>query len=454
MNRCIRFVLHSSRNSAALLRPLLLLFLLSFFGCGGGGGSNSGSGQQLGGFLSPVSNSFFGLAFKDPCSITNTGPTGPCGNPEFHSFPSVPFGWARSLGSGEMNMKWSDIVQCDPTGKVCPVAGSGCSKDGLSAGGAQCPAAELVANCQPNLLAPDDPTNCAYNWATFDYWTIMYNAHGIDWMFTPYNTPDYLSVRGSRCTGPGQADFGPDATCLAAADVCQNQIGLMWGCDPPFDIDFYPGSGFADGTNQNYINFVSALGLHAFNNFESVKYWEIWTEPDSCSSWNHSDQSGTDCTKLNPGGGPSFGTVYHFARMATDTKSAIAPFLKGVKIVSPSFASVVTNSSYLGYMLSIGPTAFDSIGYHGDFFGPTGCPNQCPVPEMEVADWKAVLDAAIVAGIPTKSGIDTQFSWGPASNVVDPDMRIALLARSFLLQESYYPQLARAFWVGRTIPWI
>lgn len=440
---------------AAFLQFTMILGVVCLSGCGGSGGSGLGSepGRPATPFPEPIAKSFYGLAFQNACSITNNGPNGPCGNPEFHSFPGEPFGWASSVNSGANNMKWSDVVQCDPTGSVCPIAGSGCSKTGLGPNGQPCPTADLVPDCQPNALAPYDPMNCAYAWGTFDFWTIMYNAHGINWMYVPYFTPDYLSVRGSRCTGPGQADFGADATCLAVADVCQNQPGFMWGCDPPYDIDLMPGSGLADGSDLNYINFVSALAQHIFNSFETISYWNVWNQPDICSQWNHNDQMGVDCTRLNPGGGPSFGTNLQFIRMASDARTTFPLYsVKGVKIVSPSFADVVSSGSYLESLLAEGPSAFDSIGYHGYFTDGAGCPSHCPVPELEVVQWNAVINAAILAGIPNKTALDTAFSWGPTSNIVDPDMRISFVTRSFLLQQSNFPQLARALWVGEDFP--
>src|ERR1700693_600365 len=136
--------------------------------------------------------SFYGFTINDPCSISNTRPDGSsCSNTESHSFPGLPLTWSRSLG--ESYIKWSDIVQCDPTGSVCPEPGSGCSKDGLGSGGAPCPDGELVANCVPNAKSPDDPTNCAYFWVTFDFFANQFTAHSVDFMYDAYYTPDYLS---------------------------------------------------------------------------------------------------------------------------------------------------------------------------------------------------------------------------------------------------------------------
>ncbi len=426
--------------------PLLLIVsVVCLVGCGGG---RFGSGDTI--LVSTIPSSFFGFEIQNPCSISNTSPAGECANPELHNYPGLPFAWARSIAPG--NLKWSDLEQCDPTGEVCPIAGSGCSKDGLGVNGQPCPTADLIPNCHPSSLQPGDPNNCAYNWTNFDFWISIFNAHGTDWMYTAYYTPDYLSVRGSRCTEAGQADFGPDATCLGAADVCQNKTGLMWGCDPPFDVDAIPGSGLADGTDQNYMWFVSAVAQHMENEFETLKYWEVWNQPDVCSEWNHNDQPGTDCTVLNPGGGPSFGTVTQLVRLATDARAIFPLFVSGVKISSPAIADAVADAGYMQQLLSVNTAAFDYIDYDAYFSVGPGCPSQCPVPEMETVQWAAVEVSVNEVGLTTKPILDTEFSWGATTDVTDPDMRAAFAARSHILQESYYPLLVRVSWYGEDFP--
>jgi hypothetical protein len=438
-SRILTFVWLSSLSMAACLT-----------GCGGGGGGSNVPPSELPPALPTVPSSFFGFSIQNPCSISNTGVTGTCSNPEIHSFPGLPLTWAGSLAPG--NLKWSDIVQCDPTGSVCPVAGSGCSKAGVGPDGKPCPTADLVANCHPDSVGPDEPANCAYVWSAFDFWTGTYNAHGVDWMYAAYYTPDYLSIRGSRCTGSGQADFGPDETCVGKADVCQNQPGLMWGCDPPSDIDAIPGSGLADGTDQNYMWFVTAMMAHMQPKFEVIKYWEDWNEPDTCDEWNHNDQPGVNCAGQNPGGGPSDGTTAQLVRLATDARTIIPTFLSGVKVISPPIANVINDAAYMQQLLTLGGSAFDDIGYHGYFSNGVGCPSQCPVPELAVDQWTAILNSVNIVGVPTKSVLNTEFSWGPTSNVIEPDMRIAYAARSYVLQESYYPRLARVNWLGEDYP--
>ena len=392
-----------------------------------------------------ISAAFYGFTVNKACSISDTGPTGTnCNNPESHSFPGLPFGFSRSLGSGDLT--WSALVRCDPTGSVCGVPGTGCSPSGA---GTSC---QTVAGCAPNTLLPTDPNNCAYDWTGFDFWTKLYNSHSVEWMYDAYYTPDYLSVRGSRCTGAGTADFGPDATCVGAADPCK---GLKaWGCDPPADIDITPGSGLADGTDQNYKWFVTALLAHmaATTPVEHIEYWEIWNEPNICFEWNHSDETGMDCPTLQ--GGPSTGSAAQLARMAQDARGILP---SSVKITTPPVTDAGAMKNYLSKILAAtGASSFDVIGFHGYFNanipGGGGCPSTCPTPEAFLPEWSALASVMASAGVTAKPAMDTEFSWGESSNVTDPDMRAAFAARSYLLHESEYPALARVNWYGEDFP--
>jgi hypothetical protein len=435
---------------------MVSVMLLLLAGCAGISQSGTVSGsppttQSPG--LNAIPLSFFGFIVNQQCSISDTAADGsPCNNLEPHSSPGLPLGWSRSLGPGQM--KWSELAKCDPTGSVCPVPGSGCGKAGEGPNGLPCPSKQLVEGCVPNANAPDDPSNCAYVWGTFDFWTKLFNSHQIDWMYTAFYTPDYLSVRGSRCTGPGKADFGADPTCVGAADVCGGQWGFKWGCDPPADIDAVPGSGLADGTNQNFKWFATAFMKHLQQTGEHVEYWEAWNEPENCEEWNHRDQPNTNCPALNPGGGPSTGTYPQLLRLTQDARTIVGKSAPNVLFTSPAMvADGNAYQTYLPTILKSGGRLFDMIAFHGYYnSGPPGCPANCPVPEHWVKVWNGLTTAIATAGQPSKPVVDTEFNWGPRNNVIDPDMRAAHTARIYLLQESYYPTLSRVSWFGEDFP--
>lgn len=440
------------RSNAAPAIGLCVASVLILFLVGCGGSSTGGTTPNFPIVQAEIPASFFGFTINKPCNVADVNTAGsPCDNTESHGFPGLPLTWSRSLD--EDSLKWSDIALCDPTGSVCPKAGSGCSKDGLGLNGAPCPATALIPNCVPDALAPDDPTNCAYTWAIFDFWNPKFAAHNVDWMYTAFFTPDYLSIRGSRCVSAGQADFGPDATCVGTPDVCLNLPLQEWGCDPPSDIDATPGSGAADGSDQNLIWFITAMMKHMQANSEKLKYWEVWNEPDDCEQWNHMQPGASvTCAETNFSGGPSDGTTAQLVRMATDARSIIPKYLSGVLISSPPIAGVYENSNYMYTILKGGGSAFDVVGFHGYFSGPTGCPSQCPVPELLQNILPAAYGAVNTAGDITKPVLDTEFSWGAKTNVTNLDMRIAFTARSYILQEADYPFITRVNWFVEDAP--
>jgi hypothetical protein len=230
----------------------------------------SGTGVTV--VLAPIPLSFFGFTVNSGCDISNQRPTNSalnCNNPESHSLPGLPFTWSRSLGSS--TEKWGDLVQCDPTGSVCPKAGHGCDKNGIGANGVACSASLLVTGCQPNLKLPTDPTNCAYYWTQFDFFTQLYNAGNVDWMYDLAITPDYLSVEGSRCTGVGQGNNGPDPTCVYMANSnCSGTGAADGGCLQPYDTDSVPGNGDGKGSDQQLIYFLTAFMTHLAINSEHI----------------------------------------------------------------------------------------------------------------------------------------------------------------------------------------
>jgi hypothetical protein len=139
-------VIRSGATVPGLLGAIALTSCL--LGCGGGSSSATQATPPA-----PAQNaipaSFYGFTINKSCSISDTDALGtPCANPGHHSFPGLPFTWSRSLGTSKI--RWSDLVRCDPAGRVCPIPGSGCSNDGK---GTNC---QLVPNCQPSSAASDD----------------------------------------------------------------------------------------------------------------------------------------------------------------------------------------------------------------------------------------------------------------------------------------------------------
>jgi hypothetical protein len=135
--------------------------------------------------------------------------------------------------------------------------------------------------------------------------------------------------------------------------------------------------------------------------------------------------------------------------MAQDARSILP---SSVSISTPPVTDPAAINKYLAPILAKNSSVFDVIGFHGYFNTHTGCPTSCPSPEAFVPEWSALRGVMTTAGVATKPAINTEFSWGANSNVTDPDMRAAFAARTYLLQESVYPALARVDWYGEDFP--
>jgi hypothetical protein len=143
--------------------------------------------------------------------------------------------------------------------------------------------------------------------------------------------------------------------------------------------------------------------------------------------------------------------------MARDARTIIPTFDSSVLISSPALVGMqgAKNAAYMNKILTLGGGAlFDLIGFHGYYTQGTGggCPANCPVPENWLAQWNNVVNVMNATGQSSKPALNTEYSWGAQTNVTDPDMRAAHVARLFLLQESYYPALARENWYAEDFP--
>jgi hypothetical protein len=268
-----------------------------------------------------------------------------------------------------------------------------------------------------------DPGNSCYHWGhnredgDFDKVINDSAAHGVDVMFTVYDTPGWISNRGERCRAKGV----PDANCAGPADVdCgRNSIGL---CDPPADVDAVVGSGEGDGSDKTFKDFVTAV---ATRYGKKIKYWEMWNEAPNIRSAN-----------------PEFWTFKQWARMTKD-------FHDAVKAVNPDAVILAANTCHCwphgsadfedwteGYFAALdkyGPSIVDGITFHGYF----------PRPERNVDIVHMLTDImnkhASVRGKPI---YDSEDAW-PGGDVFmrpngkpDWDMRSAWMARSFILTAS------------------
>jgi hypothetical protein len=248
--------------------------------------------------------------------------------------------------------------------------------------------------------------------------------------------------------------------------------------------------------------FAHMHNFYGTNSSETIQYVEIGNEPNHCQEWFHKDgiAAGSDSGPCAPDGSinpPA--TAKDLVREAADVRAIANSSTLNQTGVVPKIVSggLVGDGSFEGYMSTIlndmwnmnipggsGGTTnqFDLYGFHG-YYTPaipsssnfgfcTNDPasggtvlNNCPVPETFTQVWQGffwTLTNAITCGTLTTCDpyynkntmtgllptIDTEFSWGDGTNVVNGDQRAALAARSYILQAEFYPEISQVGWYG------
>jgi len=208
--------------------------------------------------------------------------------------------------------------------------------------------------------------------------------------------------------------------------TCQHGSWPAGSCDAPSDV-----APDGSGTDQIWQNFVTAIVNH--NNQSATAHitaWEIWNEPTIPAEWN--------------------GTVQQLARMAQDACKIIRASDPSALITTPTPVPTAGLPA-AAWMTQYIATAqvFSS--------------SQCPAPAADVITFHGYLSAAGVTQpekiIDTVAGMistlsttgltnlpiwDTESDWGKNSDLPDPDLEAAFLARFFLLQ--YSTGAARLYW--------
>ncbi len=124
-----------------------------------------------------------------------------------------------------------------------------------------------------------------YDWSTLDSWIADAATHNDQLIYVFGMTPTWASSKPK------------DTTCDYGAGFC----------DPPNDLN-------ADGTgtDQHFINFVTAIAKHA----PTITYWEMWNTPHDIYQWT--------------------GTNAQLVRMVQDANTYIKKYIPGAKIISPA----------------------------------------------------------------------------------------------------------------------
>lgn len=230
-------------------------------------------------------------------------------------------------------------------------------------------------------------TDGQYTWTALDKFVNNAKAHGVDLIYTFLGVPQWASSNPS------------DSTCSSWAG----------SCDPPNDLN-----SDGTGTNAHWNIFVAAIANHVGT---SVKYWELWNEPNVLSYANKKTW-----------------TTAQWIRMAADARQIILGINPNAVIVSPGIAS---GTSWLTNFLAAGGGNYvDIIGFHG-YSNP---------PESVLPLITSVQSAMGAGGVGSLPLWDTEASWGLDTALPDLDMQAGSVARLHLLQAAN--GVSRFYWYG------
>jgi hypothetical protein len=198
--------------------------------------------------------------------------------------------------------------------------------------------------------------------------------------------------------------------------ICVSKYSPPGSCDAPYDLN-------ADGTGTDMIwqEFVTAVVTHAAG---KIHYWEVWNEPDVPMEWN--------------------GTMAQMARMAKDAYTIIKAIDPSALVTTPTPVNAAPGQSiniWLPKYLGTGGAAYaDIVSFHG-YVNPS-LPGQSAESEVNVVNGiKGMVAGTALASKPIW---DTEGAWGNNTNLPEPELQAAFLARVYLLQWSL--GVSRFYW--------
>lgn len=304
------------------------------------------------------------------------------------------------------------------------------------------------SNISSARWATIDQGNGVYDFRTLDYFLQEFYANGIgDVVYTIGQVPEYASSNPN------------DTTCDFAVSP-----GNLGGCDLPNDIN-----SDGSGTNQTYINFVTAIAQHVndptfLQTHAHIQYWEPWNE------WYRNKVVNGDNAFPLYSVNASYAQI---VRMTEDVRCVITgtgsvngspctatPIDPTAKIVSPSdggncCGSEAVFQNFL-YCNGTGPNAplspcttgsrgsaaVDVINSH--FYEPDpSTPEDLP---GDVALYTSVLSATDQ----TKPMWSDEGGWGKDDIVSDPDIQASWVARYYLM--GWSAGLSRLYWFAYDNP--
>ncbi len=242
-----------------------------------------------------------------------------------------------------------------------------------------------------------NPAQGVYDWTQLDSWFAIAAANKkTDLIYTFGVVPQWAS------SDPN------DQTCVSAQSVAGS-------CDAPYDLN--PDGSGADELWKEY---VTALVTHAAGR---IQYWELWNEPDCSYEWN--------------------GTTAQLVRMAKDAYTIIKAANPTAMVTTPSAVNAGSGRSidiWLPAYLAAGGAAYaDIVAFHGYINPALG-----QQPENITRTVDQVTSSIAGTTLASKPIWNTEGGWTANSNLPNPDLEAAFVARVYLLQ--WFKGVSRFYW--------
>ena len=221
-----------------------------------------------------------------------------------------------------------------------------------------------------------------YDWSTLDLWIAGAAAHGDQLIYTFGMTPTFAS------SNPND-------------DTCDYGTGF---CYPPNDLN-----SDGTGTDQHFIDFVSAIAQHA----PSITLWEMWNTPHDTFQWK--------------------GTDAQLVRMTQDASTYIKKYIPAAQIISPGNGQLnypypgsnCTMPDKLGGYLAAGMGKYiDIVALHTYY---TTVPEDI-VPVVQC--YQTTMATYNISSLPLWS---TEGAWGFNTDLPGANNQAGFLARLYLL---------------------
>jgi hypothetical protein len=246
-----------------------------------------------------------------------------------------------------------------------------------------------------------NPAPGVYDWTLLDRWMAKFRLSGTtgsDVIYSFQTTPQWAAANPNN-------------------SVCRAGPGT---CEPPSDLN-------ADGTgtNQHWIDFVTALSQHVAGR---IKYWEVWNEPMVTPFFS--------------------GTPAQLVRMAKDLRAITQALDPKAQILSPPGSDYHVSPSGTCYAANTMSQYFaagmgqyiDIVSFHAYIAYRGGV----DAPENFISEVSCIRQMMATYGQQNKGLWATEGGWGRNTDLPDPDQQAAFLARSYLLLRSL--GVRRFFW--------